>query len=391
MRSRSLPSRPARRWNGGIRSTTRRRLCGFWQRSRDARGEKGSEGPGRGRRSYGVSQTAGAIESLSRIDDLGFRCPECRNALRLADTSEASRCRECGWVVPTRDGVLDFVSDPERAAEREFYDQGYVDLQKRKLPPTPIESLSYRWHDPRMAPDPSVFKHLGSIRDKRVVLLGNGASDKELFLLTQQPRSLLLSDLSAEAVRAIRDRYRLDDYEGMVHFAAIDALDLPFLDESQDVVYGYAFAHHLSDLDPFLAEVARVLRPGGRAVFMDDAYAPAWQRAKLTVLRPLMRYSHRRKPISPEDLRATLGGGFKEDDLSARIRGLGGEPWFHRENLLFYFWTRAVVCLSPKRFAHLGQHAGITRALHAADRRLTRYRVVQRNLIRMVWGFDKPR
>ena len=42
------------------------------------------------------------------------------------------------------------------------------------------------------------------------------------------------------------------------------------------------------------------------------------------------------------------------------------------------------------RFSRLGGHPGITSALHAADKRLARFRMVRRNLIRLVWGFDKP-
>ncbi len=48
-----------------------------------------------------------------------------------------------------------------------------------------------------------------------------------------------------------------------VHVYTADAARLPFEADGFDVVSAYSFMHHLHDLDPVLAEVHRVLRPGG--------------------------------------------------------------------------------------------------------------------------------
>ncbi len=56
-----------------------------------------------------------------------------------------------------------------------------------------------------------------------------------------------------------------------------DALDLPFADGSVDRVVSRATLHHLADKPRALAEMARVLRPGGIGVLHDmrrDAPAP---------------------------------------------------------------------------------------------------------------------
>lgn len=45
---------------------------------------------------------------------------------------------------------------------------------------------------------------------------------------------------------------------------------LPFPDRSFDVVYGRAVLHHARDLPALMREVARVLRPGGRALFVRE-------------------------------------------------------------------------------------------------------------------------
>jgi ubiquinone/menaquinone biosynthesis C-methylase UbiE len=52
--------------------------------------------------------------------------------------------------------------------------------------------------------------------------------------------------------------------------AAADAAELPFDDESFDLVLGHAVLHHLPDLDRAFAEFHRVLRPGGTLFFAGE-------------------------------------------------------------------------------------------------------------------------
>ena len=285
--------------------------------------------------------------------------------------------------------MLDFVTDAARKDEQAYYDEEYSGGASTDSG-QPLEALGERWQAPNDILSRLVRRYVGDLRGKRVVLLGNGASQRELHFLVERPAALVLSDLSPEAVRAIEVRYS-DQLVGQpITFAAIDAYDLPFPDDSVDVVYGFAFVHHLPELDGFFAEVSRVLAPNGRAVFMDDAYAPVWQRSKETWLRPLMRYTHRRQPISPEDMRFTMAGGFREDDLGRRIRAAGGDPFFERQSFLYYFWTRAADRLFPSRWQHLRSQRHVGALLITLDQRLSRFAVIRKNLIRLVWGFTVP-
>jgi len=210
-----------------------------------------------------------------------------------------------------------------------------------------------------------------------------------MYFLTRRPALLVFSDLAAAGVGDVARRFELGDESERVCFAAIDALELPIADETVDLVYGNAIVHHLPDLDWCLAEAARVLKPGGRTVFMDAAYAPLWQGAKSTWLRPLMRLSHHLYPRSPEDRRYTIEGGFRESELGPKIRALGGEPFFHRHGFLFYLWQRGARRLLPASLAGFGEHPGIARLLTRLDERLARFEVVRRNQVRLVWGFTK--
>lgn len=319
-----------------------------------------------------------------------FRCPSCHGPLTLTWRDGVRCCDHCNWAVGAADGVVDLVAEPAREAEREYYEQQEYDERAMSTGQGQIASLAQLWTDPSAIERRMLWANLGELRDKRVLLLGNGDSEAELYFVTERPELLIFSDLSVAAVSAVRRRYDLEGYEDRICFAAIDALDLPLFDESIDLVYGSAFVHHLPDVPRFIEEVARVLKPRGRGVFFDDAYAPAWHYSKQTWLKPLMRYTHRRQPISPEDMRFTMSGGFKEVELAESIIAVGGQPWFHRDCFLYYFWTRASDRLFPARLQFLGRQGAIADRLIRLDRRLARFRAVRKNLIRLVWGFDKP-
>ena len=49
-----------------------------------------------------------------------------------------------------------------------------------------------------------------------------------------------------------------------------EATELPFPDDSFDLVFGHAVLHHLPDLDAAFGEFRRVLRPGGRVAFCGE-------------------------------------------------------------------------------------------------------------------------
>jgi SAM-dependent methyltransferase len=309
-------------------------------------------------------------------------------------------------VVGTTDGILNFVTDPDLRLESEHFDQEYQEQTIRE--PRSLEALGQLWTDYPNAPmNRSMLERIGSVKGSTILLLGNGVLVKELYLLTQDPAALVFSDLSIEAVRTVRDYFGIDDDDNAMFFAAIDAQQLPFDDESVDIVYGYYFVHHLPDTDRFLAEVARVLRPGGKAVFLDNAMSPLWQKAKLGVLHPLMNAAHRYNPISEEDMRVTLGGGFDVKDFDRRIRNVGGDPFFDRSGFVHYFATRASdIFMGEKSRFHLGRrewipdgaggwrlvapHRRLLRVLIRIDSRLERLRVVRENQIRLVWGFTMP-
>ena len=75
-------------------------------------------------------------------------------------------------------------------------------------------------------------------------------------------------DIAPGPVEMVRHRLRLQDRPADERIVQGSALDMPFPDASFDRVYSIGCLHHTGDLPRAVAEVHRVLRPGGRAVVM---------------------------------------------------------------------------------------------------------------------------
>ncbi len=80
-----------------------------------------------------------------------------------------------------------------------------------------------------------------------------------------------ITDLSPKMVEvALRNGEKLGlDVAGKT----ADAESLPYPDEYFDLVCGHAVLHHIPDLDLAMAEILRVLKPGGRFVFAGEPTA----------------------------------------------------------------------------------------------------------------------
>jgi SAM-dependent methyltransferase len=315
-------------------------------------------------------------------------CPACSKPTIL--TADLVVCRHCGWKFRDKYGIFDFVNSPDRAEERSFYDGAYVGARKKNSVKDKIDSVSLKWDLPEAPENRIVLKQIGDLAGKTVLLLGNGESVKELMFLKMNPSHLVYSDLTTHALTNIADQFDLKEYQKQLTFAAIDAHAIPFADETFDVIYGFAMVHHLPDLDRFFASVMKALKPGGFAVFMDDAYAPLWHISKQTWLKPLMKYSHRKTGISPEDYRFSMSGGFKESELGEKIKHAGGEPWFIRASLLTYLFYRGSQKLLPRQLNELLRIKIISRTINAFDKLLCKLPLIRGNQLRLIYGFSKP-
>jgi ubiquinone/menaquinone biosynthesis C-methylase UbiE len=97
-----------------------------------------------------------------------------------------------------------------------------------------------------------------------------------------------------------------------------DAENLPFADESFDVVINVEASHAYPRLPCFLAEVVRVLRPGGHLLYADfrgRSEFPGWDAALAeTQLRKVSE-----RVINPEVLRGLEKNAQRSIDLIDRL------------------------------------------------------------------------
>ena len=196
-----------------------------------------------------------------------------------------------------------------------------------------------------------------------------------------------------------------------VETAACDASELPFDDESFDLVLGHAVLHHLPDLNRAFAELARVLAPVGTLFFAGepsrhgDRLAAFPKRAALR-LGPAWRRAIRARPAASDgadgDAAHALEAmvdvhAFVPGDLEAHAAGAGLEAVrVQGEELLanWFGWFNRTLEASADpadipwgwiQYAYRGYIA-----LQAVDRRLLEPRLPPRLFYNLMLAARKP-
>ncbi len=187
----------------------------------------------------------------------------------------------------------------------------------------------------------------GDTMGKVVVSIGNG--DNEPLFQKQ-----IVSDISLEGMRNVRSGPK----------CVIDAHNMPFKQDSVDLIYGWQVAHHL-DVNRFLAQLKYVLKAGGKAIFVDNAYSPQW------------RYLRKLLPKSKVDPKEDLG----EEYLSEKA----GEYGFsHFSSKRFNFFAYLV----NKLMRNAGLNVKLDFLEHL-DNYCSRWKIFRDNLRNMVWSLEK--
>ena len=103
---------------------------------------------------------------------------------------------------------------------------------------------------------------------------GRGAGSS-LIKTMFEPAVLHAMDLDVEMIRKAFRYLSVEQREGISFFVS-DAVLLPYPDEAMDAVFGFGVLHHVPDWQRGLAEIARVLKPGG-IYFFEELYPPLYQ------------------------------------------------------------------------------------------------------------------
>jgi SAM-dependent methyltransferase len=127
-----------------------------------------------------------------------------------------------------------------------------------------------------------LYHHVGSLaglRGKVVLEVSCGHGGGASYLTrTLAPAQYTGLDLNPAGIAFCRQRHQLAGLD----FVQGDAQHLPFADASFEVLINVEASHCYPDFPRFLAEVARVLRPGGHFLYADFRFhdsIPAWQQA----------------------------------------------------------------------------------------------------------------
>ena len=164
------------------------------------------------------------------------------------------------------------------------------EIFKRVVPDTPLE-----WTGERLTTATAgqvEIEHLHRYFLARALCRGRDVLDVAsgegygAALLAQTALSVIGVEVSAEAVAHAAEAYRQPN----LRFLAGDARHLPLDDASVDTVVSFETIEHLYEHDQFLAEVRRVLRPGGRFIISSperDTYSPSGSSANPYHVREL--------------------------------------------------------------------------------------------------------
>jgi ubiquinone/menaquinone biosynthesis C-methylase UbiE len=161
----------------------------------------------------------------------------------------------------------------------------------------------------RFGPSLAVLVEMAAPESSDLVLdIATGTGNTALTL-APLVRRVIGVDVAAAMLDQARSRAEAENIQN-VEFVSGQAEDLPFSDPEFSLVISRHAPHHFHDLEKFLREVRRVLKPGGRFVVADqispspqiEEWVDQWERTRDP--------SHFRQRTVSEWRRLTAAGGF---------------------------------------------------------------------------------
>lgn len=162
--------------------------------------------------------------------------------------------------------------------EKGFHDELYSG--EGPLPPVSREEVEGVWLQPayrngldRYSDSKSLFhkiiKEYGGWEGKYVNDYACGTGQWAIYFAMTGAAKVAGFDLSGTAIQRGRERVRRQGLESKVKLDQMDASDLDYPDKTFDLVIGHAVIHHVIKYPNVFEEIHRILKPGGRAFFLE--------------------------------------------------------------------------------------------------------------------------
>ena len=114
-----------------------------------------------------------------------------------------------------------------------------------------------------------VARRAPNLRGARVLDVGSGYAGPAIILAQEYDARVECVNIVAQQVAAARSLVERNGVGDRVYCHVADAMNLPFPDGAFDVVFCLEAAHSFADKPRFVAEAARVLKPGGTLLLAD--------------------------------------------------------------------------------------------------------------------------
>jgi ubiquinone/menaquinone biosynthesis C-methylase UbiE/uncharacterized protein YbaR (Trm112 family) len=211
---------------------------------------------------------ASNITNITKGAQLAFICPECKGALSAG--REGDLVCERGHTYAQRDGVRNLLPsdmDPISQGDAVYHSS----VRESWIESNQVDALRNRYYHQQVTS--YIAEHSGP--GTNILELGGGVGyDLELFL-GSAPKygNYVFSEIAEQMVSYVRQRLGSPRAE----FCCIDAHNIPFAAAQFDFIFMIATLHHFSDMDKVMAELTRVLKPGGCLIFAIEPNA-LWMR-----------------------------------------------------------------------------------------------------------------
>lgn len=207
-----------------------------------------------------------------------LRCPSCHARTLSYDGKQSDiSCRNCAasYVADLTNGWCSLIAKDEESAVKDnirswwgdLYNQLYAENDANLTAEIYFEQIAHLEDFFHASDHLAVHEMpLKDLNGQKVLEIGSGAGAHSA-LFKKHGADIISVDITPERVISTALKLKLvSGGKGRAYQA--DGENLPFCDEQFDIVYSNGVLHHSEDTEKCIAEVLRVLKPGGLAVLM---------------------------------------------------------------------------------------------------------------------------